>query len=98
MSLSFPEIGDTTPIEFEALVSQYLKQQDMENMRFGQVCATLANLQRDADKTPEPYRSTDFFSPLSTQQEPIEDESNEQAAAVILDNFWVAIKSRTKVN
>lgn len=32
---------------------------------FGQVCAVMANLKRDPEKTPEPYRASDFMPALA---------------------------------
>jgi len=101
--LSVQEIGDTTPIELEALIREWLKATDQENSRFGQVCATLVNLQRDSSKRPDPFTSSDFFRVLY-QPEEIEPEEEEDpntpdpAAVVVLNDWWFRLKVASKLD
>jgi len=99
LGLSFTEISDTTPVEFEELCEQYLIGRDLDNVRFGQICAVLANLKRDPDKRSDPWTPFDFFprmyNPIDIQEE--QAEGDERNRAIILDLFYEDIKTRTRI-
>jgi hypothetical protein len=94
--LSFEEIEDTTPNELDALIDQYLIHQDLENERFGQVCATISNWKRDPESKPEPFVPTDFFLKLSQPDEE-ENELDEKQQAMMLNAFFEDVSLRTKL-
>ena len=92
--LSFAEIADTTPIEFDEIQQSYLLKRDLDNARYGQICAVLANLKRDPEKQSDPYTPFDFFPRLV---EPEEDDIDEKNQAIILDSFYEDVRATTRI-
>lgn len=96
--MSVAELQDTTPIEFTELSNQYLVKRDLENSRFGQICAVLANLKRDPEVRSEAFTAFDFFPQLSQTEPPLEEHENDELnRGIILDAFYYDIKARTRI-
>jgi len=91
------EAGDLTPDELYEHLHYAEIEADIEDQRFGSVCALLANAHRDREERPDPFLPTDFFRLRSAPDvEPEEPEDETPAAAAIWNDFWVGVKTRTK--
>jgi hypothetical protein len=66
------EFWDLTPAEFRTYIQirdeWRIKEMEIENQRFGQICATFANVFRNKKEKSSPYVSSDFLS--MRKQEP----------------------------
>lgn len=66
-----------------------------DDLRFGQVCATMANIHRDSKRAPEPFEPGDFFSTIDKQvrNEPVLLDDPEAQSAMIKALFEGANKN-----
>jgi hypothetical protein len=61
LHLSDKEFWHLTLAQFDALVSQYLQEQENLDFRAALVCAVLANIHRDPKKRQRPFEAKDFM-------------------------------------
>lgn len=72
----------------------------MADIRAGMICSTLANINRDSKRTPDPFQPADFMPWVEKKQEPVlNSDPADQAQLVALTLFGIdlnKIKSEGK--
>lgn len=63
--MSDAEFGSTQPGYFRLLMEAWRNKQRRQDLRAGQICTMLAEVNRDRNKRARPYTPADFFPSLA---------------------------------
>src|SRR5579862_9724787 len=99
LGLSVAEAEDLTPVELVAMQHQFKQRLEIENHRFGMVCASIYNSQR-ATADAHFFQPSEFFASPSSKETGEDHEMTEEYErnrAQVLDDMFVDIKTRSKI-
>lgn len=89
IGISVQEFWELTPREFDMLFDRCLDVEERMNRRFGQLCAVVANIVRDAKLKPEPYTIDDFAPKRIAQtRQVVEQKFSPDSLVALLKSAW----------
>lgn len=83
LRLTDAEFWRLTPREFRALADAWDDGEQAKDRRAATVCMVIANVNRDADKKPEPFQISDFM-PSRGPAAPVKEQSWEMQKGLFL--------------
>ena len=76
--MSAAELDATPPAEVFELIEAWRRREKRADLRAGQVCAILAEVNRDSTRKATPFHPADFFPSLAEDRASVTDDELEQ--------------------
>ena len=83
LGLTDKQFWHLTLAQFNALAKRYLGAEERQDWRAGQICAVIANVNRDPKKRTQAYEAKDFMPSRRQQKKPLSDKQ-------MLDQIMIA--------